>query len=346
MKSKITLLISAILTVLLVGCAKQPTTPSKTPPPKTTPSVVSTAPATPPKATPIAVETTSTVSTPAAFEKAISSNGTCIILATKNMAIYKDLIVNGEYKNGKKDASGKDILERKIDFRQDKDKTMTARLSLTVPKLTINSPQTNIAHGIIKGNIYVSSNNFQLIDTTVNGNVYFTTDQTKSTFKMDTKSKVTGKRQLLTPPKTTSIVNTPAAFEKAISSNGTCIIAITKNMTIDKNLVVNGEYKNGKKDASGKDVLERKINLYRQDKDKKIPVRLSLTVPKLTINSPQTNIEHGTFKGNIYVSSKNFKLIDAKVEGNIYFTTNEAKSTFKMDTKSKVTGKQQLKISK
>ena len=35
--------------------------------------------------------------------------------------------------------------------------------------------------------------------------------------------------------------------------------------------------------------------------------------------------------------------MDTKVEGNIYFTTDEAKSTFRMDTKSKVTGKQELK---
>ncbi|HEY8805777.1 MAG TPA: hypothetical protein VIM42_11870, partial [Clostridium sp.] len=149
MKSKITLLITAIVTVLFVGCAKQTATLPKTAAPKTTPSVVSKVPATPPKTTPNVVKTTtSIVSTPAAFEKAISSNGTYIIAITKNITIDKNLVVSGEYKNGKKDASGKDILERKIDlYRQEKGKNMTTRLSLTVPKLTINSPQTNIEHG-------------------------------------------------------------------------------------------------------------------------------------------------------------------------------------------------------
>src|SRR5665647_800682 len=135
---------------------------------------------------------------------------------------------------------------------------------------------------------------------------------------------------------TVSMVSTASAFEKAISSKGTWIIAITKNLTIDKDLVVDGEYKNGNKDASGKDIIERKIDLYGQDEDKN---RFTLTVPKLTINSPQTSIEYGTFKGDLYVSSKNFQLIDAKVDGNVFFTTDESKSTFKMDTKSKVTGK-------
>jgi len=207
MKLKIILLTTAILTVLFVGCAKQPATL-----PKTTPNVVNTTPATTPKTTPNIVNTTpattskttlnvgnktSIVSTPSAFEKAISSNGTWVIAITKNLIINKNLIVDGAYSSGKKDASGKDIIGRKIDlYRQDKHKNITARLSLTAPKLTINSPRTNIEHGTFKGNIYVSSNNFQLIDTKVEGNVYFTTDKAKSTFKMDTKSKVTGKHEL------------------------------------------------------------------------------------------------------------------------------------------------------
>ena len=148
----------------------------------------------------------------------------------------------------------------------------------------------------------------------------------------------------VTPPKIISnVVNkvpieiTATTFEKAISSYGTRSIAITKNLTIDKDLVVDGEFKNDK------NIIERKIDLYSQDKAKNITARYTLTVPKLIINSPQTSIEHGVIKGDLYVSSKNFKLIDTKVEGNIYFTNAEAKSTFKMDNKSKVTGKQELK---
>jgi len=356
MKSKITLLIAAIATILFVGCAKQSATLPKTSIPKTTsdtvktepattpetiPKVGNASPATTPKTTTTVGNTASIVSTPAAFEKAISANGTYIIAITKNLTINKNLVVNGQYSNGKKNVSGEYIIGRKINlYMQDKDKKITTRLSLIVPKLTINSPQTNIEHGTLKGNVYVSSKNFQLIDTTIKGNLYFTTDEAKSTFRMDTKSKVTGKQELVKPSKT--IVSTSAAFEKAISSNGTWLIAITKNLTIDKNLIVDGVYSSGKKDASGKDIIGRKIDLYRQDNKNKI-ARLSLIAPKLTIKSPQTNIEHGNFKGNIYVSSNNFQLIDTKVEGNVYFTTDKAKSTFKMDTKSKVTGRQELK---
>jgi hypothetical protein len=68
-----------------------------------------------------------------------------------------------------------------------------------------------------------------------------------------------------------------------------------------------------------------------------------LTAPKITILSPEASLQHGIFKGDVYVSAKDFQLIDQKVDGNVYFTTDEAKSTFKQDATSSVTGKTELK---
>ena len=153
-----------------------------------------------------------------------------------------------------------------------------------------------------------------------------------------------------TPPETTpdvtttaSIVNDEAAFEKAISNTGTWIICALKDMTFTKELVLDGEFKNGKKDDAGKDIIQRKIALYTQDEDKKVTARFNLVAPKLTINSLNGRIQSGTFKGDLYVTAKNFQLVDATVDGNVYFTTDDAKSTFKMDATSKITGKQELK---
>lgn len=156
-----------------------------------------------------------------------------------------------------------------------------------------------------------------------------------------------------TPPETTpnvvttaSIVNTEAAFEKAISDTGTWIIATVKDLTFTKDLVLAGEFKNGKKDDAGKDIIQRKIALYAQDDKRNVTARYTLTAPKLTISSPYAGLWYGTFKGDIYVSAPNFTLYGATVDGNIYFTTDEAKNTFKIDeTKSpvKVTGKQEVK---
>lgn len=141
---------------------------------------------------------------------------------------------------------------------------------------------------------------------------------------------------------TASIVDNAEDFEKAISNQGTWIICLVKDITVNKELVLDGEFKNGKKDENGKDIIQRKIALYAQDANRNITDRYTLTVPKLTINSPEASIQHGTFKGDLYVSAKNFKLVDTIVEGNVYFTNKEAKDTFTMDEKSKITGEQKM----
>ncbi len=134
-----------------------------------------------------------------------------------------------------------------------------------------------------------------------------------------------------------SIVDTEEAFEKALAADGTWIIAALKDMTFDKDLVLEGEFKNQR------DEVQRKIALYTQDENRVVTNRFTLTAPKLTIKSPNASIQHGVFKGDLYVETKDFQLVDVKVEGNIYFNSEEAKTGFKMDADSSVTGKQEVK---
>ena len=141
---------------------------------------------------------------------------------------------------------------------------------------------------------------------------------------------------------TASIVDNAEDFKKAISRTGTWIICLTKDLTLNEEIVLDGEFTNGKKDEQGQDIIQRKIALYTQDENRNVTARFTLTAPKLTINSPNARIQSGTFKGDIYVSAENFELVDAVVDGNVYFTTDKAKSTFKMDEKSSVSGKQEL----
>jgi hypothetical protein len=165
------------------------------------------------------------------------------------------------------------------------------------------------------------------------------TDTTKDTKTEDTKKDET--TDVVTTP---SIVNKEEDFNKAISKNGTWIIAILNDLTIDHDISLEGDFKNGKKDEQGNETYQRKLALYAQDANKKVTARYTLTAPKLAINSLNARIQSGTFKGDLYVASKNFELVDAKVDGNIYFVNEEAQSTFKMDEKSSVTGKKELKI--
>jgi hypothetical protein len=140
-----------------------------------------------------------------------------------------------------------------------------------------------------------------------------------------------------------SVVVDEASVIKAMSDEGTWIIIFTKDFSTTKELVLEGEYTNGKKDDAGKDIIQRKIALYTQDDKRNVTNRFTLTAPKLTVTSPMASIQHGTFKGDLYVSVDNFQLVDATVEGNVYFTTDSAKTTFQMDEKSKVTGKQEVR---
>lgn len=139
-----------------------------------------------------------------------------------------------------------------------------------------------------------------------------------------------------------SIVDTASAFEKAIGTNGNWIICPTKDLKIDKDLVVEGEFTNGKKDDSGKDIVQRKIALYSQDDQRNITARYTLTAPKITIKSPNASLQHGKFVGDVIVDAPNFQLVDNAVEGNIYFTSQEVKDTFTMDETSSVSGVQEI----
>jgi hypothetical protein len=157
---------------------------------------------------------------------------------------------------------------------------------------------------------------------------------------------------------TASVVDTNEAFLKAISKDGgKFCIAILKDLTFDKELVVEGDYKTGKKDkdgnlikdAQGNEAVQRKVALYTQDAEKKVTARFTLTAPKITFNSNYGSLEHGTFKGDVYVAGKYFKLVNQKIEGNLYFLNQEAFDTYnkKADKEgnpaSVVTGKTELK---
>jgi len=140
-----------------------------------------------------------------------------------------------------------------------------------------------------------------------------------------------------------SVVADEASLVKAMGSEGTWIIIFTGDFSTTKELVLEGEYTNGKKDDAGKDIIQRKIALYTQDDKRNITNRFTLTAPKLTVTSPMASIQHGTFKGDLVVSVDKFQLVDATVDGNVYFTTESAKNTFSMDEASKITGKQEVR---
>jgi len=315
-----------------------------------------------------AVTTASIVNNTTAFESAISKTGTWIIPILNDLTTAKDLVLDGKFLNGKKDAAGVALVQRKIALysqaTQDGKNTVTKRFTLTAPKLTVLSPEARIQGGTFKGDVYVNSKGFLLTDgkivgnvyvhstdfklTTnakVEGNVYFDNIEAQKTFTTDATSSVTGTQgykstTAVDSVTSASLVNDETAFEHAIGNDGTWIIAIQRDMVINKALVLEGTKSNTKVPP----VVSRKIALYYHDGDNYTTARFTLTAPSLTIKSPMANITKGIFHGDLYVSSDNFQLIDARIEGNVYFTTQSAKDTFKMDATSKIIGTQTLKL--
>lgn len=131
---------------------------------------------------------------------------------------------------------------------------------------------------------------------------------------------------------TASIVDNGEALLVALSSEGAWIAATLNDIEIDKDVVVDGEFTN-------KEKIDRKLALYTQDEDHKITAQFTLTAPKLVVKSENFRITGGTFKGDVYVEAKGFKLDKSStVDGNIYFASKELLDTFIVTETSNVTG--------
>lgn len=144
------------------------------------------------------VTTASIVADENALANALSKNGTWIICTIKDMNTTKELVMEGDF-HDKNDP--KNPLYRKLAlYAQDANHNVTARYMLTAPKLTIKSPNAKIQGGTFKGDVYVQANGFTVQDATIDGNVYFASEEFKKSFVLPTAQgqigKVTGKTEV------------------------------------------------------------------------------------------------------------------------------------------------------
>ena len=80
----------------------------------------------------------------------------------------------------------------------------------------------------------------------------------------------------------------------------------------------------------------------KNDDSKNNTASYTLTAPRATFKEDGSAIKGGTFKGDVYVECNNFKLIDATIDGNVYFKDKAAQDSFQLDDSSKVTGKMEI----
>lgn len=183
-KKFMVLIISLILIVsLLVGCTtKTPPKDDTTPP--TTDTGDTNNPDTNPGGTdtenPDAVSSASLATDEASFKKIISADGNWIVLTDKDLTFEEDLMVEGEF-DKRALAFAAYLPDNKVD-----------RFSVTAPSIVINSANTLLEYGIVKGDVYVQAEGFTTKDATIEGNLYFATEELKTAFTMDELSKING----------------------------------------------------------------------------------------------------------------------------------------------------------
>lgn len=185
MKIRALVLSLAVVSTVFTGCAKTaaPTPAATTPAPAAT------------TAAPAKTDTVtgaSVANDEASFEKNISKDGVIVVLTSKDLTFTKDLTVDGTFT--KKDKDGKEVVSRSLAFATTgADKKVDKRFTVTVPKMVINSENTLLEDGILKGDVYVQAKGFKTKDTTIDGNLYFATEELKNAFKADDLTKITGK---------------------------------------------------------------------------------------------------------------------------------------------------------
>jgi hypothetical protein len=125
------------------------------------------------------------------FKKAISKDGNWIVLTDKDLTFTEDLVVDGELTH--KGHDGKDATGRSLAFATSKeDHSVDKRFTVTTPNFVINSSNTLLEDGIVKGDVYVQAPGFTTSDAVIEGNLYFATQELKDAFKIDPKTKVSG----------------------------------------------------------------------------------------------------------------------------------------------------------
>ncbi|RKD33425.1 hypothetical protein [Thermohalobacter berrensis] len=167
MRVKALALVLVLVVALMAGCTSNEETSSTNEPADT-------------------VSAASVVTDEASLLKAMSKDGTWIIIFEDDFTTDKELVLEGEFTN-------KDKPARKIAlYTQDENRNITASYTLTAPKLTIKSENTTIKGGTFVGDVYVEANGFTLTEATIEGNVYFANEEVKSTFKLGENATVTG----------------------------------------------------------------------------------------------------------------------------------------------------------
>jgi len=187
------LLASVLLMSVFVGCAKEevPATTENTETPEATE-----APAATEEEAVDAVTTASIVDNGQAVVDGLSANGTWIVATLNDITVDQEIVVEGTFYD--KDDTTKDIYRKLGLYTQDEEHNIIDQFTLTAPKMTVRSENFKIQGGTFVGDVYVEANGFTVGKAaTVEGNIYFATQEYMDSAVIDETGKVTGTQEVV-----------------------------------------------------------------------------------------------------------------------------------------------------
>lgn len=131
---------------------------------------------------------------------------------------------------------------------------------------------------------------------------------------------------------TQAFVTEAAPLAEALSADGPWIIIATADIVSEEEIVIAGEVE----DNSGE--VRRKLAFYEQDADRNITARYTLEAPRVIVRQDNTRLQGGAIAGDVYVEAPGFNLVDATIDGNLYFADEDLQESASIDDASEVTG--------
>jgi predicted small lipoprotein YifL/cytoskeletal protein CcmA (bactofilin family) len=271
-------------------------------------------------------------------QDALGPDGSWIVIFTDDVTVGEELTVAGEVY----EEEGADAPRRKIAlYEQDADRNVTARHTLTTPRLIIEHENTRIQSGEVAGDVFVNAAGFELTGGgTINGNLYFASEEFRDGANITDDSTVMGEIRIGSPAdavsRPTQLTATDAAsVDEALGVDGPWIILFEGDVSVDSDVVIVGAVY----EEAGAEAPRRKLALYAQDADRNVTARYTLSAPRVIVHHLNTRVQAGTIAGDVYVEEEGFELTSgATIDGDLSFADEALQASSSISDDSTVTG--------
>lgn len=279
-----------------------------------------------------------TASNASNLQEAVGPEGSWIILFNGDLTADQEIVISGEVY----EEEGAEAPRRKLAlYAQDADRNVTARYTLTVPRLIVQHVNTRVQSGEIAGNVFVEAEGFELTGGgTINGNLYFASEELRESANITDDSTVMGDilvgESVDAVSQPTEMTATNAQnLQEALGPAGSWIVIFNGDVTVDQDVMIYG----ATYEEEGAEAPRRKLALYAQDADRNVTARYTLSLPRLIVHHMNTRIQSGTIAGDVYVEEEGFELTGGgTIDGNLYFASEELRESANVTDDSTVTG--------